>query len=80
MLDKNTNQRIVVRLHEENGPYIVVSDATDAQALQHLFDARYFVLYWIDTPDELRDQGGCRVFFGNGASVAKVQAILDEIE
>ncbi|AVR95087.1 hypothetical protein [Pseudoduganella armeniaca] len=80
MIDSKTKQRIVVQTHDQYGPYVTVSTYQDAGALEDALDDEYCVLYSIQVPAELRNEGGRQLFFGNAADAAKVQAILDEIE
>lgn len=79
MIDSQTGERIVVRIHDLYGPYIYISNYEDGGALEDVLDDTYYVLYWKTAPEEGRELGGNEYYFGGAADPAKLQTILDEI-
>jgi glucose-6-phosphate 1-dehydrogenase len=79
MIDSKTGKKIIVHVDKKYGPFIRVSTYDDAGALEDVLDDHYHVLYWMTTPEELKDYGGHEYYFGNAASQEKIQKILDEI-
>tara|TARA_R110001583_G_scaffold8070_1_gene39389 strand:+ start:540 stop:785 length:246 start_codon:yes stop_codon:yes gene_type:complete len=80
MIDSKTQERIVVLIDNESGPYIRVSTWSDADELEDLLSGKYDVLYEMKNPKEFEADGGKEYYFGNIADPEKLQKILDEIE
>lgn len=80
MIDSKTGEKIIVKIHDEYGPYISVSNYSDGGSLEDLFDDKYYILYWNMTPKELIPDGGNEYYFGNAADPVKLQILLDSIK
>ena len=80
MIDCKTGSRIVVKIDDKYGPYIVVTTFQDAGALEDIFDDHLFITYWSDTPDECKENAGHWYYFGGIADSFKLQSILDNLE
>lgn len=78
MIDSVTGERLVVKIHPEFGPYVQVTNYSDAGAMEDELD-EMSIPYFTGPFDGAADAGGGEYYFGIVADPIKVQEFLDKL-
>lgn len=79
MIDLKTKKRIIVQIDPKYGPFIVISNWEDVDALEDVLSDTYDILFFQSDLDDLTSDGGCVFYFGSVANAELLQTILDGV-